>query len=333
MRMRLRPLVTAGQNGVLMTCADGKICRIFPILAAYVADYPEQCLVAAHNKNHCPKCNVWWAERGEYKKSPLRTEESVRRTLQRRKDGDDPVEFDLEGLREIYSPFCQFLGRPSPYTDIFLTITPDILQVHRLHKGVFRDHSVKWCTSLVGENAIDAWFHVMSTHPHLCHFKKGILLISQWTGKEHKEMQKVFLGVLAGIAPYRVIAAACALLNFIYYAQYQSHTMDTPRRIQEALDLFHTNKDVFIDEDIRDYFKISKLYSLLHYIDSIILFGSLDGLNYERPERLHIDYAKKGYCASNKHDYVIQMICWLQHQEAMDLHAPYLRWLNILIES
>ncbi|KIM86001.1 hypothetical protein PILCRDRAFT_25702, partial [Piloderma croceum F 1598] len=129
-----------------------------------------------------------------------------------------------------------------------------------------------------------------------------------------------------------VFAAARGLLDFIYYAQYQSHTTDTLRRMQEALDLFHTNEDVFIDEGIQDHFNISKLHSLLHYIDSIILLGSLDRFNSEHPERLHINYAKKGYRASNKRDYVIQMTCWLQPQEAMDLRAAYFRWLNILID-
>ena len=142
----------------------------------------------------------------------------------------------------------------------------------------------------------------MSTHPHLRHFKKGISSLSQWTGKEHKEMQKVFIGVLAGIASARVIAAACGLLDFIYYAQYQSHTTDTLQQMQEALHLFHANKDVFIDEGIREHFNISKIHSLLHYVNSIILFGSLDGFNSELPERLHIEYAKKGYRASNKCD-------------------------------
>jgi hypothetical protein len=255
MRTLLQPLVAAGRNGVLMTCADAKIRKIFPILAAYVADYPEQCLVVCCNENRCPKCTVWWADRGEYKKSTPRTEESFRTTLERRKNGEDPVEFDLEGLREIYSPFWAEL----PHTNIFLAITPDIL--HQLHKGVFKDHFVKWCTSLVGEEAIDTRFRAMSTHPHLRHFKKGISSISQWTGKEHKEMQKVFLGVLAGIVSPRVLAAARGLLDFIYYAQYQSHTTVTLQRMQEALDLFHDNKDVFIDEGtIRKSFNIIDLF-------------------------------------------------------------------------
>jgi len=105
---------------------------------------------------------------------------------------------------------------------------------------------VKWCTSLVVEEAIDARFGTMSSHPHLCHFKKGISSISQWTGKEHKEMQIFFLGVLASIAPPHIIAAACSLLNFVYYAQYQSHTTEMLHHMQEALDLFHANKDIFI---------------------------------------------------------------------------------------
>ena len=103
--------------------------------------------------------------------------------------------------------------------------------------------------------------------------------------------------------------------------------------MQEALKLFHANKDIFVEEGIHEHFNISKLHSLIHYTDSIILFGSLDGFNSEHLERLHIDYAKKGYHASNKRNYVIQMTHWLQRQEVMDLHAAYLQWLNILIES
>jgi hypothetical protein len=171
----------------------------------------------------------------------------------------------------------------------------------------------------------------MSTHPKLCHFKKGISSVSQWTGKEYKEMQKVYLGVLAGAVHTEVLAAARGLLDFIYYAQYKSHTTETLNHMQEALDLFHANKDAFIDLNIHEHFNIPKLHSMLHYILSIQKLSSIDGLNSEGPERLHIDYAKKGYQASNKNDYMIQMAKWLQCQESIDLPTAYLQWCDNLV--
>jgi hypothetical protein len=168
----------------------------------------------------------------------------------------------------------------------------------------------------------------MTDYQGLRHFERGISSISQWTGKEHKQMERVFVTVLAGIVDTRVLKAVCAAVDFIYYAQYQRHTDITLARMKDALDAFHLHKDVFIELRPGEGFNIPKFHSMLHYIESIRSLGSADGYNTESPERLHIDYAKKAYRASNHRDYVVQMTRWIQRQEAVDRHSAYLDWIS-----
>ena len=87
-------------------------------------------------------------------------------------------------------------------------------------------------------------------------------------------------------------------------------------------------KDVFINLGCREHFNIPKLHSLVHYVESIRLFGSLDGFNTENSEQLHIDYAKKAYATTNRRDYMIQMTKWLNRQEAVMWFNSYHRWHN-----
>ena len=166
----------------------------------------------------------------------------------------------------------------------------------------------------------------MSLHPDLRHFKKGVSLTTQWTGNEFKNMEKVFLGVLAGATDPQVILAVRGILDFIYYAHFETHTDESLAKLDAAWSTFHENKEVFEKLDIRKHFNISKLHNIKHYIDSIRSHGTADGYNTEGTERLHIDLAKMGYLAGNRKEYIKQMTVWLRRQKAVHCFATYLQW-------
>ncbi|KAG1734815.1 hypothetical protein EDB19DRAFT_1996509 [Suillus lakei] len=311
MTLLLQPLIGAGNDGVEMVCADSWVRRVYPILAAYVADFPEQCL-----------CLVAANERGDALNSAMRDPESTKEILHKRKIGQHPLEFEANGLHAVYKPFWADL----PHADIFLAFTPDLL--HQLHKGVFKDHLVKWCIDIIGEDEMDARFKAIPNYPGLRHFKKGISSVKQWTGREHKEMQRVFVGLLSGAVPSHVLVVAQSILDFSYYAQLHIQMTESLDALQNALTVFHANKDILKELAVREHFNIPKLHQLSHYVQSITLFGAADGFNTELPERLHIDFAKDSYRASNKRDYEEQMALWLQRQEAVFIHSAYLDWLS-----
>lgn len=184
MRSLLEPLIEAGKSGVEMLCANGKTRLVYPILAAYIADYPEQCLIGGCMENRCPKCKAKYDELGDHVCLPPREQKETIRILKQASDGLEPPELTDWGLRPV-NPFWVDL----PHCNIFQCFTPDIL--HQLHKGVFKDHVVKWATAAINADGpgqasdstqkteVDRRFQAMTRHPSLRHFKKGISLISQ----------------------------------------------------------------------------------------------------------------------------------------------------------
>ena len=70
-----------------------------------------------------------------------------------------------------------------------------------------------------------------------------------------------------------------------------------------------------------------KLHFFEHYHALIELFGPLDGINTEYFERLHIDFVKEAYCATNHKGEYWQMVVWLERKEKMLCHTKYINWL------
>src|SRR6266702_5108409 len=246
----LDPIRFYGETGLIMMCGDGTWRRCHPIFATFVSDYPEQALVTCTYNGHCPKCLVPHNQLGEYDYFPpwdyattidtyLLADEDVR---------EFHAACRTAGLKPVYHPFWQSF----PLTDISLSITPDIL--HQLLQGVMK-HLVAWLTDLAlfGATEVNARCRSLPPNHHITLFMKGITTLSCVTGNEHKDMCRILIGLIVdlplpgGQAPLRVVRAVHAILDFMYLAQYPSHTTDTLNCLEASLAQFHDNKDTFID--------------------------------------------------------------------------------------
>ncbi|KAF5380310.1 hypothetical protein D9757_007981 [Collybiopsis confluens] len=303
MALVLEPLKKAGDikgRGVEMTGGDGDVRRVYPILAVYVADYPEQCLVTCTKYGTCPKCQRKATE----------------------------LELTEQGLPRKQFWTCDIIEQARS--------TPGNKNVHAacmkkdvagLFQGVLK-HLTQWVQELIGEEKLDERIRSLPPAYGVRHFKKGISVLTQVSGPERKHICRVLLACLIGCIDPRGITACRSLLHFINLAQYPSHDDATLGYMQDELDTWHKYRSYFVHEGVRHDFNIPKFHSLLHYIDSIRWLGSTDNYNTEMFERLHIDFAKEGWRASNKRDHFPQMIKWLNRQEQVASYDFYRSWLD-----
>ena len=314
-KLILKPLEKAGKEGVDVTCGDGKVRKVFPILAAYVADYPEQCLVTCSKYGTCPICQCPETSLEEAKaqlpRASIWTLDVLKKARIKGTKGSTAFynkckEYNVSGY--AVEPFW----KSHTLTDIHSCITPDVL--HQLYQGVFK-HVLEWCGVLMDEEELDCRVRTLPPAFGTRHFKNGISSLSQVSGSERKDMARILLGCLVGRIPNDVMLTFRALLDFIYLAQYPTHDDTTLKYMTDALELFHKHKNVLVELGIREHMNIPKLHSLLHYVDSIKNLGTTDNYNTEMFERLHIDCAKKAWRATNHRNEQPQMVKWLEHRE------------------
>ncbi|KAJ6611148.1 hypothetical protein B0H10DRAFT_1953313 [Mycena sp. CBHHK59/15] len=330
----LEPLKDAGKDGLVVVSGDGVARRGHPILAAYVGDYPEQVLVTCVKNMDCPQCPELAKELGN---APVEGEPETFRDLGTILDvlaafDNDPADFvkkcKAAGIKPVVHPFWEDL----PYVDIFKSITPDVL--HQLYQGVMK-HLKAWIIEAFGSAEINARCRRLPPNHNIRTFVNGISHISRVTGQEHDQMCRFLLGIVINIplpdnlSNIRLICSIRALLDFLYLAQYPVHSEETLSQLDDALTRFHDNKEIFVDLGIRSNFNLPKLHFLRHYKLSITRFGTTDNFNTEYTERLHIDFAKDAYRATNHKDEYPQMTQWLERKEKILLHSKFIRWREL----
>jgi hypothetical protein len=129
--------------------------------------------------------------------------------------------------------------------------TMQIILLDHLPKWIF--HFMKTHERLDKYNAI--WLSVPAYHD-LTPKNKSYEEVSQWNGKEMKEMSQYLLGVVTqslrggNLTQHpifnRPIECTRALLEFYMYASYKSHDDATLSYLEDDLHRFHTFKDVFL---------------------------------------------------------------------------------------
>ncbi|KAJ7133963.1 hypothetical protein C8R43DRAFT_1132985 [Mycena crocata] len=323
----LAPLKDAGVTGIPMTSGDGITRRGHPIYATFVGDYPEQVLVTGVKTGECATCEVPRDELGEDTDFPLRDLEAILTALESLDDG--PTIYARAcaeaGIKPIYHPFWEGL----PYTNIFQSISPDIL--HQLYQGIVK-HLIAWLIACCGEAEMDARCRRLPPNHNIRLFINGISNLSRVTGKEHDEISRFLLSLIIdvqlpdGQSSAKLVAAVRGLLDFVYLAQYPMHTTQTLDHLENALQRFHDNKSIFVDLGIRDDFNLPKLHFCRHYTMYIKFFGTTDNYNTEYTERLHIDLAKDAYRSTNFKDEFPQMTLWLERKEKIYRHEKYIQW-------
>ena len=115
---------------------------------------------------------------------------------------------------------------------------------------------------------------------------------------------------ISGIVPPKMVRALRAFLDFCYIVRRSFLSVDTLHEAEDALELFHSEREVFREEGVRDVlgFSMPRQHALSHYIESIRLYGAPNGLCSSITESMHIKAVKEPWRRSNRFLALIQML-------------------------
>jgi len=235
-------------------CADGNFRHCKSVLAAWLADCLQYSDLRHLRRHVCFWCECPKNEIGDYvppdKEHPRRDHNQYRMLS----DANTKAANAKLSSRHVHGRFNLFRHIPCivndlPKPNLLYTIPIDMLD--HLQKWIF--HFMKTHKWLDRYNTI--WLSVPG-YQDLTPKNKFYDEISQWNGKEMKQMSRYLLGVvtqsLRGGSPSQrpifnhVIECTRAILEFYMYARYQSHDDATLSYMEEALPQFHRVKDVVL---------------------------------------------------------------------------------------
>ena len=307
----LCPLKQAAVKGVMLSDPIGLSRYCFTPLASYIVDTPEAMMLSAVGGKTSPVTMATYKQFGDpFQHAPWTKSTTLAQlaTVHSRSDPNDINSFFREAqkfrLNGVDKPFWRdwALSEPSRF------LTPEPL--HHLHKQ-FWDHDAQWLVLAVGESEIDFRFSVLQPITGYRHFHEGISRLKQVTGRCHRDVQRYIIAVSADAAPPGVVVAVRALMQFRYLVQSPRIDENDLKRISDALDEFHANKDAIIAAGVRrgkgnkviDNWHIPKLELMQNIIPSIRNCGVSAQWSADITEHAHITEIKDPARSSNNNNY------------------------------
>jgi hypothetical protein len=190
---------------------------------------------------------------------------------------------------------------------------------------MFWDHDRHWCTAVVGTKEIDFRFALLQVCTGYRAFKEGISALKQATGRDHRNVQRYIVGVIAGAAPASFVSAIRALMEFRYLAQAPQFTDTQLVELGDCLDAFHQRKQTIVDAGARrgkngrdKPWAIPKLELLHGVVPSIRSHGAVMQWSADPTEHAHIKVVKEPARAGNSHDYDAQVCRHLDRRDKVE---------------
>ena len=318
----VKPLKSAASIGIMMSDPIGSLHYCFTPLVAYIANTPEQTLLACISPKASPISTATHKEFGESQLYPLQTATKTLGNIEHACSEADPDDWEsflkvarCYYLNGVHRPFW----RNWALCDPLIFFNPEVL--HHFHH-LFWDHDLQWCLVVVGPNEIDFQISLIQVAVGYHSFKEGISKLKQVTGCGHCTVQRYIIGVIAGAIPPKFLVAIRALFDFHYLTQMPRFDDKVLDRIEASLHTFHENKSAIISAGGRqgsngplDHWEIPKLELLQHIVPSIRTSGAVMQWSADVTEHAHVTEIKQPARSGNNEDYYAQIARHLNHSD------------------
>ncbi|KAJ6474792.1 hypothetical protein C8R45DRAFT_1102943 [Mycena sanguinolenta] len=294
---------------VVRRCPDGHFRRIIYDFGPFIADYPEQVMLAGIVQNWCATCTAMPDDLEDLFSPGRRTHEHTDTLLE-----ELPADklWDEYGIDVDIIPFT----RDFPRADIHEMLSPDLL--HQVIKGSFKDHLVTWVGEYISlahgkaeaaeiMDEIDRRIAAVPAFPCLRRFEQG-RRFKQWTGDDSKALMKVYLPAIKGLVPPGIVEALSAFLDFCYLVRRADFDEDTLDAIDASVKTYHERREIFRELGVRDGFSLPCQHSMIHYRPNIEKFAATNGVCSSITESRHITAVKRPWRRSSRYEALCQML-------------------------